>query len=785
MCSRNAKASLNAVQKRHFAKARANIHSTKSKQKTHSSRSDASVWKSPHPFPKLDQRQRSLDEFEGTERLARKLGSIRPRQPRLSPQRGNVDLRTGPRSHVSISSKVSSSSSASRNTVEKSCRETKHQSSEIDELEAYRRRLLGTKDWVGLECAMPPKINFRSVEDRELIGKRRRLSQIPKDERDALPPLKLRRTNYFDQVDRLSKISQDYVSQANVSVRIGSAVDRSMNSPYASSGNATQVSSKGSDETLLDNELSLKQEAYANPFLDPQRRSMDHFLPPNGHSTYASDSDAKSLLSSPQVVAEMNSVSELSDQHDQTSLSLSDSQIVEKEGQSHAPSSYELSSEALDTDIGREEPFQTPDVAIESRKALRHRGNTPMTSNPVYHPVEVEINSTDSYGDSLSGSAAPTQLHPSALPDPNQTFGSVESLSDPEEQHGIDRCQENDLTVDQERESSSDGHSMWAKYTNMYADEPTGPLQKPLLQEDSIDESAYGGEHTSNYKVSERVPAGEARQIQCPQSAPDDEAIWRSFVFGDEDTKYEWTFDDPIGMPEAGGKTGASSTSHIVRAQPSIAAEVGTSPILQNPHLHAEITSSPSLIDASALTADISTRAEADESQYQTSLYEEDHRHLANDLISSIPDATTKDRTSPITFSNPHSDSPSSSSIKVNPSVSISNSASTFQSSSSLLSSTADTNARLPGVIDSAGAKARAKDFAFRIGIPRHTTLLFKTPPRYSHVGGSPGDFEPLVLGRNVGKPSNSSGKVTDKVRNGRVKRRAKDFVEEDDIEDD
>ena len=784
MCSRNSKASLNAIQKRHFAKARANIHSAKSKQPTHSSHSDAPAWKSSHLFPKHDHRQRSLDEFEGTQNLARKLGSIRPRHPQLSPPRGNNDLRAGPRSHVSISSKVSSSSSASREAVGKSREANQHQSSDVDELEAYRRRLLGTKDWVGLECAMPPRMNFRSVKDRELIGKRRRLSQIPKGERDGLPPLKFRRTNYFEHMDRLSITSLDYVSQADVSVRIGSAVDRSVKSSYFSSGNATQVSLKGSDETLLDNELSLKQEAYTNPFLEPQHRFSDHSLPPSGHSAYTSNSDAESLESSPHRVAEMYKVSKFSDLQYHTSLSPSDSGIVREEDHSHISSSYELSSEALDTDIGRNEPLQTLDVAIEQREALRHRGDALKICNPVDHSVDVEVSSTDPYSDSLAGNSAPTLLRSLALQSPDQTFGSADSSSDASEGHGISECHRTDPTADKGSESSSNGHSAWAKNISMYVGEPIGILQGPLLQPDGVDESAYGREQISNDKVSNNVPAAEATQIENPQPNLDDEAIWRSFVFGDEDTKNEWTFDDPISMPEAAGYT-ASSTSSIVRAQPSIVAEVGTSPILQNPHLHVDITPSPSLINASALTADISTRAEADESQYQTSHHEDDDGGLANVLVNITPDAPIKDYTSPNTSSASHSGRPSPSSIKVNPSVPTSDSVSTSHSSSSLISSTGDSDALLRVTNHSAGANARAETRPARKGTRAYPTLLFKTPPKYSHVGGPSWGIEPVVLGRRVGECVTGKGKAISKGRNGQGKRRAKDFAEEDDIEDD
>ena len=274
--SRNANNSVTAIQKRHFARARAkqDVQRTSpyriafdfvdvTRGATLGDR-HSSAAREQEPAPTSSQTR--LDEFRNTRPLVKKLETIRPRdatsphEPTSSRHDEGSGSKTGrikrKRSPITISSRSSSSvQSESGEERPPTARTSLKQggSAEYDSLEAQRRRLLETTDWIGIKRKRPATIKFTAEEDRDLIGKRRRLSQLPRYGNTRPPKPRPRRGSHFEKLIRSPRPSQDYLSQADVSVRIGSAVDRSTRDGRQRLASSRTRSSIGDrSESLLD-----------------------------------------------------------------------------------------------------------------------------------------------------------------------------------------------------------------------------------------------------------------------------------------------------------------------------------------------------------------------------------------------------------------------------------------------------------------------------------------------------------------------------------------------------
>ena len=118
-----------------------------------------------------------------------------------------------------------------------------------------KARLLSMRDWVGVSHTKPAKVNFTNSLDRDQIGKRRRLSdidpQIPKRKRQRHEPRSHGAWQYGSGLD-------DILSQADISVRFGSAVDQQSvkDEPKPKSMSKVSHASAVSDEMLLDEKCS-------------------------------------------------------------------------------------------------------------------------------------------------------------------------------------------------------------------------------------------------------------------------------------------------------------------------------------------------------------------------------------------------------------------------------------------------------------------------------------------------------------------------------------------------
>jgi len=249
--SRFAKGTLTAKQKNYFAKARGKLQHGRPPP-PEIQFFEFGEWMperkavdfSPHHTRKdgSSPMQRTLDQFENTKPLARRLEGLKPRQePRkrkCTPlaETGNQARRQSPKSRTAepIIIGSSPSSSGSSNNSPPARRPPPHSSSSEDilnapSIETKRRRLLEMNDWVGVDhLAMKPvKMKFADPADTDLIGRRRRITKInyrhPSDRRRpvARPDIHVKRPR------EIPKAEDQYYPGTDISVRIGSAVDRS------------------------------------------------------------------------------------------------------------------------------------------------------------------------------------------------------------------------------------------------------------------------------------------------------------------------------------------------------------------------------------------------------------------------------------------------------------------------------------------------------------------------------------------------------------------------------
>lgn len=169
--SRNAKTSVIATQKKHFAKARKNIyHGHQSPVDLDFSifEPNARITKRPSSQPASFDIWPVKMDGEGTQNV-----------PQNAQNRGNVmPSRLEPLNHHGSDDDDDDESTTLPSSV------TSHQrldeggipsSLAGDEFEAKKKELLAMRDWCGLESTRPVKMTFEDPADRDMIGRRRRI----------------------------------------------------------------------------------------------------------------------------------------------------------------------------------------------------------------------------------------------------------------------------------------------------------------------------------------------------------------------------------------------------------------------------------------------------------------------------------------------------------------------------------------------------------------------------------------------------------------------------------
>ncbi|KAI4138893.1 MAG: hypothetical protein L6R39_006558, partial [Caloplaca ligustica] len=347
--SRKQNANLTAIQKKHFARVRGQLLNGRPPptrldvslfKDSSNNRSVPSLATTDFDRPQVRQRnQLTLDDYESVRPVVKQLQSLKPRHARKGTQSQSSGFGHPP---LPSGNNLSASSRAEQDNAQSPAydRDAKARAASsavvstetpppIDELEAKRHELLGTSDWMGLKKMKPLKMKFADEEDRDLIGKRRRVDgERCKAVRVTPVANEYRRpvVNTYEKLNILRPNSNMRSSPSNISIHIGSSISgtparrraqtrrgggnhrrssiseemlfdaheppRTTNGNHASTQSSLRQSVNASDEMLFDREWSgIASPLGAEPAVtknDPYRPSarpgVSHTRPDHGPS---------------------------------------------------------------------------------------------------------------------------------------------------------------------------------------------------------------------------------------------------------------------------------------------------------------------------------------------------------------------------------------------------------------------------------------------------------------------------------------------------------------------
>lgn len=498
-----------------------------------------------------------------------------------------------------------------------------HPTSPATQLEAKRCQLLSMSDWVGISHLKPAKVDFANFEDRDQIGKRRHLSQMDDKSRPHQAHSKrLKRTTYFEPPPFDGQESDISLSQADISVRIGSAVDRSLThesegGPQLSHDHASVMS----DEMLLDEKLSDQAQSLS--------RSVKSDISSRASTVAFSQYRHRRVLTSSAFIDNSTSPAletETLDNVDQggpanlrrQAVCQSDGYLVD--GALHvgfhtpqAPSQFRLAfdrtprplleSPEASTKIPlirdfRFEPLTTgtaslrPKPIAESRSAIHAVQTAPSStaSNEITHlspfskatskdltELQTQVNGhtqpvTPGRCETDKFSIQERQLIPNGSNNLQGQVGNALRQVTPQEvrleaDRNLQTVQDKEVARDAFVERDVD------ERLNLQQPKPSRSLV-PMLEA-----------RVTEALPKDRASTVEYQDIERPTIAEDEEKIWRSFVFETDEESNEW---------DLGHQPENSPQDQSGRNPPSMKAEVATSPNRQNPYLEENSPFSPS-----------------------------------------------------------------------------------------------------------------------------------------------------------------------------------------------
>ena len=636
--SRNANSSLTAKQKAHFAKARGKLSTSRFplqafeifknvprsagtsvkrpvEQSSGHFRPTGKVKTNPH---RTSHRRESL-EHHGSKRSQRSRHEIEMPRPRPS---GHPEHTTRC-SPIIISSPHSSifgfkedgciSPSGQVQQILKKSREDQS-APVLATTDAHRALLLGTTDWIGILHNQPAKVDFTDSYDRSQIGKRRRLSDL-KD--SSFKPKRGRYSARSQRPRQYLHTLSEFPSQADISVRIGSMVDRQSARDKTEERWISKLdyAATVSDEMLLDERFSDRSVISDNPFRKrPPIHEVHHsrqlqglkFTPssfrtvtqdPTTNANKKFDCGTFSLQRDPDIIKQgllrLRS-SEKWPVEDSTPIPFSFEDAPPLEDGSSEPRTgsrrdrkpdirhTHASSTRVTTTESQEEPPKLTDMTVRDSLA-----------KPRFFDTSSLTRGTMDYLDKLDNSsrmpahlayrpqgAGPwTNCHQEPVPQRNES--SEEGMSRP--------CS----PTTREDSATHNTHQVL---------EDEGEAFERSMQDDALERQpvpeAFGpaaipfqkaNEHVSDVDATEESATRQAKTLH--ETMDEDEALWRSFLFGEGRSNYNWVVqpgsEDLAVLPH--NVTSVDSEAHT---QPSMEAEVATSPIKQNAHLLEEARSS-------------------------------------------------------------------------------------------------------------------------------------------------------------------------------------------------
>ncbi|KAL8973414.1 MAG: hypothetical protein Q9197_002340 [Variospora fuerteventurae] len=279
--SRKQSANLNIIQKKHFARARAKLlngHSSPFRLGLSIFNDEENTCAShleEHPPTQL-----TLEEYEVFKPVVKQLQSLKPRYAVSNmPSRVTDSRRPSPSFDDDSILAPQLKYRASNVFVKGQNYKEEATASEanptkiapvVDELETKRRELLGTSDWIGLKKIKPLQMRFPEAEDRDLIGKRRRVDNDPYQP-DSAPNLYRRPVvNPYEKQCMLRSRSKLLSSPSKISIHIGSSGRGSPAKPRKKNGSRSDIDHQAcvSDEMLFNDQESVRTSMcnqYANP----------------------------------------------------------------------------------------------------------------------------------------------------------------------------------------------------------------------------------------------------------------------------------------------------------------------------------------------------------------------------------------------------------------------------------------------------------------------------------------------------------------------------------------
>ena len=572
-------------------------------------------------FSQVDnQNQKRLEDFKTTRPLAQKLDPIQPRQQPLkrkleaacdednSSQRLPKQTAKGTgQSPITISSKASSipSSSATRSESPHEDHQTpkKAENMAFDQIQAYRRRLLSRPDWMGLNRTSPTKYNFTAAEEREKIGKRRRITERARHAPSTSQRPRMRNSPYFDSRSQISRPSHDHLSQADISVRIGSAVDKSIRNSVNDNGSSISESLDEASDNMLDDE-----DQYPNPFV-MGRLATQKTTPPSNSVNSGSEQDG--TAASIELVSSSSQSGEARDDEDEMTLP------SEEEGQQAGLDEgheFDQAGSGYETRSAYFPRTGFPGiVATEMRKrhpgpVAKGLGNTTGNQTGLEAASRAAAETSDLRSDSSMEKYALVNISPfgngsnmSATSSSSPLIKRAQRASQARSQSIAERNAEGGHLMpvedlfDDPSKVTNDEATLWKTFINLPSDSVIGaepkdqiasiPTEGPEIKvgaESSLQETTEP-EQATNAEHAQEPVATRTRKLGEP-AAEDEESTWRRFVFGNDEANDD---DRDLEEPDEqeGKESSKSSSSGQSRTQPSMIGEIATSPLRQNPHL--------------------------------------------------------------------------------------------------------------------------------------------------------------------------------------------------------
>lgn len=643
--SRNQNTSLTAVQKRHFAKARNrsmgnpqhlfpidfSVFQDGRKRNHSTGRAIHNVRHSDHNPPSS---QMVLEERDSLLPKLKQVESIKPRQGKqtleaIPPFRYTKQPYTrlhrlkqpSPPANVRRPEYFPLSQTKASST-ELGSRAKRARSLALDPIAEKRYELLSRSDWIGLEESRPVNMHFQDSQDRDLIGKRRRLTD--NGQRIAAQHYHCRPVSGpFEKLKRLPASSNRYSSPERISVRIASAglgrnrhkkdqslkpeIQRSVASDKMVSGaeelcsspkhmkniqlqNGVDVKNNGLEDMLLDEELEGRTATHESPLSvypptipDPQQGSFSHMEKRRISDPEPEHARSGCRPSSPYTISS-TSLSDTSADYETAALPIHShrEQVQGPLKQSPSPSP--------------QPNFSRPFLSSDAFPAELLRTSSP--SRPEHYCLKSNQTSGLSRQCSLVTGETESTVAARKYHTANKASDYAGGECDPQRQEKV-KNPLFDLAVSKKLHELQNGGSTQPNIAEEQVNEGIQPSSPPLLSKSALETDSqklhtdpeirpvipYMGQEVPQFNKTSQKSAeaplvdiskspeqetasnntkhpDSPRPLAEKRSREDEERIWRQFIFGSDGIDHDWGFETSTGSKPSRRKTTTATALH-------------------------------------------------------------------------------------------------------------------------------------------------------------------------------------------------------------------------------